>query len=212
MPRIAALQPPYSKEADTLLAAMMPPGQPPIALFRLFARNLPMAQAMHSWGRYELGRTLTLTMRQREIVINRTTARCACEYEWSVHIQTFADRVALTPDQRNSLLTGTPADPCWSDSRERLLIAAVDALHDTSDISDDLWQQLAASFNDQQLLDLLLLCGWYHAISFVARATRLPQEGPQGEAKTTQPKHPTHETQRNHRNAGLPGARPPEQK
>jgi len=27
-----------------------------------------------------------------------------------------------------------------------------------------------------QLLDLLLLCGWYHAISFTARAARVPLE------------------------------------
>ena len=29
---------------------------------------------------------------------------------------------------------------------------------------------------DAQLLDLLLLCGWYHAISFTARAARVPLE------------------------------------
>lgn len=176
MSRIKILDPPYSKEAATQLAAMMPAGQPPIALFRLFARNLPMTQAMHPWGRYELGRDLSLSMRQREIVIDRTTARCACDYEWSVHIQLFADRVGLTQDQRHSLRQGTPADACWPDPTERLLIEAVDALHDTSDINDDLWQRLADSFDDHQLLDLLLLCGWYHAISFVAQATRLPPE------------------------------------
>ena len=29
-------------------------------------------------------------------------------------------------------------------------------------------------FDEPQLLDLLLPAGWYHAISYVARATRLP--------------------------------------
>jgi alkylhydroperoxidase family enzyme len=176
MSRIAPLQPPYPEEAATLLAAMMPPGVPPIALFRLFARNLPMARAMHGWGRYELGRDLTLTMRQREIVIDRTCARCGCEYEWSVHVQMFGARVALTPDQQRSLADGSATDACWTDDTERLLIEAVDALHDTSDIDDGLWARLAKSFDEPQLIDLLLLCGWYHAISFVARATRLPLE------------------------------------
>src|SRR5689334_7344094 len=132
MSRIAPLQPPYTEEAATLLAAMMPPGRPPIALFRLFARNLPMTRAMHAWGRYELGRDLTLSMRHREIVIARTCARCRCEYEWSVHAQTFGARVGLTPDQQHSLVRGTHTDPCWQDETERLLIEAVDALHDTS--------------------------------------------------------------------------------
>ncbi|MFI5889460.1 carboxymuconolactone decarboxylase family protein [Actinoplanes sp. NPDC051513] len=176
MSRIATLEPPYTEEAGALLAAMMPPGVPPIALFRLFARNLPMTSAMHAWGRYELGRDLTLTMRQREIVIDRTCARCGCEYEWSVHAQTFGTRVALTPDQHHALVHGASTDPCWPDDTERLLIEAVDALHDTSDIDDKLWARLTKAFDDPQLIDLLLLCGWYHAISFVARATRLPLE------------------------------------
>jgi len=40
----------------------------------------------------------------------------------------------------------------------------------------ELWAGLSATFDEQQLLDLLLLTGWYHAISYVARATRLPPE------------------------------------
>jgi hypothetical protein len=35
---------------------------------------------------------------------------------------------------------------------------------------------LANVFTDANLLDLLLLTGWYHAISFVARAARVPLE------------------------------------
>jgi alkylhydroperoxidase family enzyme len=155
---------------------MMPAGQPPIGLFRMFARNLPMTRAMHVWGRHELGRDLTLSMREREIVIDRTCARCGCEYEWGVHVMMFGDRVGLTPDQRRSLASGGPADPCWTDERERLLLEAVDALHDDSDIGDPLWGRLAAAFDERQLLDLLLLCGWYHAVSFAARVSRLPLE------------------------------------
>ncbi|WP_213010435.1 hypothetical protein [Paractinoplanes toevensis] len=52
----------------------------------------------------------------------------------------------------------------------------VDELHRSSDIGDDLWQAAADLFDQAQLLDLLLLCGWYHAISFVARATRVAAE------------------------------------
>ena len=52
-----------------------PAGVPPIGLFRTFVCNLPMAQAMGGWGSYELDRRLSLTMRDREIVIDRTCAR-----------------------------------------------------------------------------------------------------------------------------------------
>ncbi|MFZ3561438.1 carboxymuconolactone decarboxylase family protein [Streptomyces sp. BH055] len=176
MSRIALLEPPYTDEAGALLARMMPGDAPPIGLFRMFARNLPMAGAMHGWGRYELGRQLTLTMREREIAIDRTCVLCGCEYEWGVHMMTFADRVELTREQAASLVHGGPADACWTSERERLLILAVDALHERSDIDDALWARLASVFDEVQLLDLLLLCGWYHAVSFAARATRVPHE------------------------------------
>lgn len=174
--RIPPLSPPYSDQAADLLRRMMPGGQEPIALFRTYARSLPLAEALNGWGDYVLNRRLSLSLRDREILIDRTCARCGCEYEWGVHIAHFADRAALTADQITSLTTGTGADPCWTGERDRLLLDAADALHDANDIDDALWARLAAEFTDEQMLDLLMVCGWYHAISFTARAARLPLE------------------------------------
>jgi len=175
-PRIVPLEPPYSPAIDAQLQKMMPEGVPPIALFRTFVRNLPMTEAMGTWGGYELGRTLSLSMRDREIVIDRTCARCGCEYEWGVHVAFFAERAGLDREQVASLTIGSAEDDCWEDGRDRLLIRAVDALHDTGDIDDPLWAALSGELSDANLLDLLILCGWYHAISFVGRAARVPLE------------------------------------
>jgi alkylhydroperoxidase family enzyme len=155
--------------ADEALPAM----GPPINLFKLFARNRPMAEAMVGWGSYELSKRLSLSMRQRELVIDRVTARCGAEYEWSVHVAHFGDRVGLTHAQLVSLTSGSPADACWAPD-ERALLLAVDELHDHHDLSDATWAAL--DLTDEQRLDLLLLAGWYHAISFVARAARVPLE------------------------------------
>jgi alkylhydroperoxidase family enzyme len=174
--RIEPLHPPYEADVHEQLTRMMPPGVEPIGLFRTFARNMSMTTAMHGWGGYELGRTLSLSKRQREIVIDRVTARCGCEYEWGVHVAFFADAVELSHDQIRSLTSGTPADDCWDDPVEGLLIEAVDSLHDSSDIDDDLFARLRASLTDAQLLDLFMLTGWYHAISFCARAARVDLE------------------------------------
>ena len=176
MARITALEAPYAPEVAEQLATMMPAGAEPIALFRTFAKNLPMTRAMSGWGRHELGRTMAVGMREREIVIDRTTARCGAEYEWGVHVVFYADRVALTPAQVTSLTVGGSGDACWTSQRDRLLLRLVDALHDTADVDDALWAELAAEFREPELLDLLLLCGWYHAISYVARAARVPLE------------------------------------
>jgi alkylhydroperoxidase family enzyme len=174
--RIEPLNPPYDGAVEAELRSMMPPGVEPIALFRMFAKNFAMTQAMRPWGSYELGRALSLGRREREIIIDRTCARCGCEYEWGVHVAFFAERASLTPTQVASLTHGDANDPCWSLERDRLLIRLVDALHDDADVGDELWVALAAQFDEAQLLDLTMLCGWYHAISFTARAARLPLE------------------------------------
>jgi alkylhydroperoxidase family enzyme len=176
VPRIAAVQPPYDREVGDRLRAMMPPGVPPLLLFRTLVKNLPMAEAMGGWGGYELSRGLSLARRDREIVIDRTCARCGCEYEWGVHVAFFADRVGLTGEQVSSLTHGSSADACWSRPRDRVLIDVADALHDGSAVDDALWGRLVAELDEAEILDLLMLCGWYHAISFAANAVELDLE------------------------------------
>ena len=176
MNRIPPVNEPYAPAVADQLAAMMPAGVAPIGLFRTFVQNLPMAQAMSGWGSYELGRRLSLTMRDREIVIDRTCARCRCEYEWGVHVAFFATRVELSEAQVRSLTHGHAVDLCWTDLRDRLLVEAVDELHANADISDQLWERLRPTFDDAQILDVLMLCGWYHAVSFAANGARVALE------------------------------------
>jgi alkylhydroperoxidase family enzyme len=176
MPRIDPVEPPFEGEVAERLEAMMPPGVPPILLFRTFVRNLPMAKAMGTWGTYELSKRLSLSMRDREIVIDRTCARCGCEYEWGVHIAYFAERVGLTSEHITSLTHGTPAAVCWSTGRDRVLIEVADSLHDTAQIDDELWGRLSAELTEPEILDVLMLCGWYHAISYAANGVHLDLE------------------------------------
>ena len=57
-----------------------------------------------------------------------------------------------------------------------MLLEVTDALHDEADIDDDLWQRLRTHISDEQALDLFMLAGWYHAISFAANAARVALE------------------------------------
>jgi alkylhydroperoxidase family enzyme len=176
MDRIRPLEAPFTPEVEARLTAMMPPGVPPIALFRTFAHHLPMAEAMGPWGRHQLGRGFALSRREREIVIDRTCARCGCEYEWGVHVLMFGAKAGLSRAQVASLTFGGPADPCWTSPRERLLIRVADELQATGDVGDALWTDAAAALDVPELLDLLMLSGWYRAISATARAARVPLE------------------------------------
>jgi alkylhydroperoxidase family enzyme len=170
-PRIAPVEPPYDADTAAALEAL----GPPLALFRVFARRPDRARAIHAWGRYYLSRQLALSLRHRELIIDRTTALCGAEYEWGIHISAFADKAELTAEQTRSVTAGSPDDTCW-DSGDRAVLRAVDALHARNDLGDDDWAALVEAVGPDGAIDVLLLCGWYHAISYVARAARLDQE------------------------------------
>ena len=46
----------------------------------------------------------------------------------------------------------------------------------TRDVPDDLWADLDSQFSDVELLDVIMLCGWYQAISQLCRALRVDLE------------------------------------
>ena len=176
MPRTEPVSPPYDAETSRRLARMMPPGVSPILLFRTFVKNPAMTEALMGWGGYELSDDLSLTLRDREILIDRTCARCGCEYEWGVHVVFFGERASLTREQIVSLTHGGPDDACWTDERDRLLVAVADSLHDDARLGDEVYAQLAATFSVAQVLDVMMLCGWYHAISFTANGLEVDLE------------------------------------
>ena len=91
MPRVAPLQPPYAPEIQQQFDRIMR-GAPPLVLFRV------MAGHPRAWEKFRGGSLLDrgpLALREREIVIDRTCARTGCEYEWGVHVATFAEAARL---------------------------------------------------------------------------------------------------------------------
>jgi alkylhydroperoxidase family enzyme len=179
-PRIAPLEPPYEPEAAAALERRMPKNSPvpPIALFRLLARHPVLATAMEPLGNFHLRRGpggASLPARAREVVILRTCARLGCEYEWGVHVAHFAERVGLTPDEIAETVHSPGGAPALT-GVDRLLVDLVDALHDHGKVGDATWAALAREFSASELLELLVLAGWYHAIAFVANGARVPLE------------------------------------
>jgi alkylhydroperoxidase family enzyme len=171
-PRVAPVSPPFSPDLQAVFDRIMPPGVPPLTLFTTLAR------VPRIYDRFRAGSLLDrgpLSLRHREIVIDRTCARCACAYEWGVHAAFFAERVALTPAQLRATVHGDADDPAWTD-QERLLIRVVDELHDSAGLSDALWSALAAAFSVEQIFEVIALVGFYHTVSFFANGLRLPPE------------------------------------
>jgi alkylhydroperoxidase family enzyme len=174
-PRIAPAEPPYAPELEAELARWMPPaaGVEPLRLFRTLVRNLPLAEAMRPLGAHLLSRRASLARREREIVIDRVSARCGCEYEWGVHVAAFGARVGLGEEELRA--TAAPDASAWR-GRDALLVRLVDELHETSQVSGELWRRLEAEYEPGQLLELLVLVGWYHVIAFVANGAGVARE------------------------------------
>lgn len=171
-PRIAPLDPPYPVEVDEDLRKLMPPGVAPLSLFRTVARNPRVLRRLRRGGLLDPG---SITVREREIVILRTTARCRSEYEWGVHVAFFGRAAGLSSGEIAATCSGGADAPVWS-PREALLISLCDALHDDASVPDGLWAALRGEFDEAQLIELVMLAGLYHAVSFVTNATRLAPE------------------------------------
>ena len=172
MARIAPAQPPYELSIADALERIMPPGVPPLLLFRTMARSPRVFAKMFAGGLLDKG---SLSLRQREIAIDRTTARLGCEYEWGVHVAFFAERTGLSAEQVASTVSGTADAACWP-ADEQALLALVDDLIDRRAISDATWNKLAAHFDDAQILEVIALIGYYHTISFLCVGLQLPLE------------------------------------
>ena len=170
--RIAPAAQPYAPDMEKTLAGLMPEGVEPLLLFRTLARDPRLFRRFMAGGLLDKG---NLTLREREIAIDRACARCGGEYEWGVHMALFAEKVGFGEAEIKATRAATTEQACWS-PREQLILRLVDQLHDTSTIDDALWALLAAEFSDEQLLELLMLTGFYHMVSFVVNATRLPLE------------------------------------
>jgi 4-carboxymuconolactone decarboxylase len=176
-PRIAPLSPPYEPEIAAALEKWMPPGSAlePLTLFRTLCHNPELSSRMRPLGAGLLGSHSSLDPREREILIDRTCARCGSEYEWGVYVAAFGAACGLSRLQLEDTASGSVAQELWS-GREHLLIKLVDELHETATLSDEVWEQLAAGWSVAQILEVLIIVGWYHLISFVANAARVEQE------------------------------------
>jgi alkylhydroperoxidase family enzyme len=170
-PRIAPLEPPYAPEIQGHFDRIMR-GAPPLLLFRVIAGNA------RAWEKFRAGSLLDrgpLSLREREIVIDRTCARTGCEYEWGVHIAAFAEAAKLTGEQVRATVRGAATEACWS-KEEQALIAAVDALHERATLTDAEFAALSAHYDDAKIFEIILLCGFYRTVSYLANGLALPLE------------------------------------
>ncbi|HUA11798.1 MAG TPA: carboxymuconolactone decarboxylase family protein [Solirubrobacteraceae bacterium] len=174
--RIAPLTPPYEPDVAAMLAKWMPPGAQvePLALFRTLNRHADLASRARPLGAGILGHGL-LEPRLREVMILRTCALTGAEYEWGVHVAAFARPLGFSDEQLRETVDGQPDAAQWAPD-ELAVLALAGALHERSGVCDDEFAALAAHFSDEEIIELCVIAGWYHAIAYVINVCAVQAE------------------------------------
>lgn len=171
-PRIEPLSPPYAEDVSKAFGRVMPEGVPPLKLFATLAHNPRVLNRFLNGGLLDRG---SLTLRQREIVILRTTALCGSEYEWGVHVQIFADHAKLTEEEIRATVHGISDDPVWNEP-ERRVVQLCDSLVTERRVNDAVWAGLTAHFATAQIVELVVLCGFYQTVSLITETFQVDLE------------------------------------
>ena len=116
----------------------------------------------------------TIPARDRELLVLRTAWLSRVDYEWAHHHDSYATKAGLTV-QDVARVTQGPAAPGWGEF-DRVLLGAADQLHSNRFISDATWKALAARYNDQQLVEVVLTVGNYTLLGMYFNALGIPVE------------------------------------
>jgi alkylhydroperoxidase family enzyme len=170
-PRVPPLPADERDERTTeLLQGLMGGGE--LNIFTTLARHPKLLKRWAGFG----GTLLAggdLPAREREILILRTGANCRSEYEWGQHVPIGKD-AGLTDEEIGRIHAG-PEAKGWDDA-DRVLLHAADELHADSRIGDDTWAALSSRYDDKQLIELLMVVGQYHLVSFTLNSLGVERE------------------------------------
>jgi len=171
-PRIAPLSSADQDAQHTeLLGAIATTTGPATNIFRTLVRHPGLFRRWLPFG----GKLLAgkLPPRDRELAILRTGWRCGSQYEWGQHV--LIGRAAGLTDEEIRRIQAGPDASGWAAS-DALVLRAVDELHDDNCIQDSTWNELAARYDDRQLIELVMLIGHYHMVAFTLNTLGVQRE------------------------------------
>jgi 4-carboxymuconolactone decarboxylase len=129
-------------------------------IFRTLARNKALYKGFLALGGHLLGGS-GLPAREREIVILRTGFRAGSEYEFGQHTRIGRDAGLTDPEIARLADAG---DGSWDDD-DAALVAMVDELCADDVVTESTWRRLAGRWSEEQLLELVVLAGYYRLVS-----------------------------------------------
>jgi alkylhydroperoxidase family enzyme len=117
--------------------------------FKTLARHPGLLKSVMPFAAY-IASGSELPPRDRELLILRTAWLCRADYVWAQHAP-IAEPYGIGRPERRRIAKG----PIGWDAFDRTLIRAADELHDSSFITDQTWNALAARYDRRQTLDAL---------------------------------------------------------
>lgn len=150
-----------------LLPLIAPPGRAPAETMQILARQPDLLAPFLGWAA-ALALNGTLPKRDHEIVALRVAYACASDYEFWEHAA-YARDAGVTDEEIAGMVL---PDHEWNE-HDALLIRAVDELDAYNHLDDGTYRELAARYDDAQLVELLFVIGQYTMLSIVANAAGL---------------------------------------
>jgi len=171
-PRLAPLsEAEWDEQTRAILAPLTQSGSV-LNIFGTLARHPLLLKRWLVFGTHVLAQS-TLPARERELVILRIGWLCRAEYEWGQHAA-IGRLCGLTDDEIRRIPKGAD-DPAWSPA-DALLLRATDELHADACLSDATWKALAASYGEQQIIDLIFAVGQYNLVSMALNSLGVQRE------------------------------------
>lgn len=130
-------------------------------IFRTLAHHIKLAKRWMVFANHILGKS-TINPREREILILRIGWLCQSGYEFAQH-EIIGEKAGLTKIEIQQIKKG-PTAGTWG-PLDRLLLQAVDELHQDQMISTDIWEGLSEHYSTEQLMDLVFTVGQYTMVS-----------------------------------------------
>lgn len=157
----------WTPSARELLAGVSDGDQVP----NIFATLIRAEGLLRKWLPFG-GKLLNgkIPIRDRELLVLRTGWNCRAEYEWAQHVA-IGLKVGLTRDEIDKVATGPAAD--W-DEFDAALLRAADELNSNFCLSDETWSALADRYNEQQMIEVLMLVGQYTMIAMTLNSLGVP--------------------------------------
>lgn len=148
-------------------------GRPSAAnLLGTFAHHPDLTRAFLTFNGHILNGA-TITERTRELLILRVAHLRRSDYEWAQHTLLAGD--AGLSSQEISRVTEGPAAGGWS-ALDRSLLRATDELVLDGVIGEVTWGELAAEFDNRQLLDIMFTVCAYELLAKVLRSVDVEPE------------------------------------